>query len=725
MIVELRLVAALITLLMALYPFRLVSWTYRHRKPSKKLPITIPSVFDPAPVLYPPSVTMLVALLLSVDNSAAILPNLILSISAIPKPLIPTAHSSELVNTVHWAISCLPLYLTCSQALARQAPSPSTGRPAVSPEMAVLLYPLHQSLLAVLHYLTTTSLLPAELQLLSIGLVNLLLLTYSPQAVILRILLWVGGLSILVFCGPVIRWGIALARVPRLRFQQAIPTSRKSWLTLVREALSLRRRSRGGPFRSCADDSTSETLDSEDEALYRPSRVRTFGPDRMQTPNDALSRTSAAKADWPPPPPPPPPAGGSSFTRTSTFPRATVNRPPRSSTHTFSGRPKRKTSMTVRSFFKFTETEAKVRKWLYSTYVHLAIVFIILKPVREAIGHYALNGHEAIGWALGYLFGNLPWFRFQVVSADLERWILLPDRHADVCDTCALGWVQRLRHVDAGEANTRLLISAYWLAVIVFGLVVVVRLDPRYEVDTRRKVFHFMMVAMLLPATYVDPVFAALALSFALAVFLALDLLRASQLPPLSRPIASFLTPYVDGRDYKGPVVISHIFLLIGCAIPLWLTLGTLPRTGAAASGDDGGCYKGDEHSDPFAGWEVATREVSMVSGVVCVGLGDAAASLIGRRYGHRKWLWGGGKSWEGSAAFAVAVFAGLMAATAWLRVGGWAVTPDQDVSLAVSTRNAGFCAGMASLTETVLTGGNDNVIVPVVLWTCIKSLGV
>ncbi|UKZ46337.1 hypothetical protein TrVGV298_000538 [Trichoderma virens] len=216
------------------------------------------------------------------------------------------------------------------------------------------------------------------------------------------------------------------------------------------------------------------------------------------------------------------------------------------------------------------------------------------------------------------------------------------------------------------------------------------------------------MVGMLLPATYIDPTFVALALSIVLAIFLILDLLRASQLPPLSKPIASFLAPYVDGRDFRGPVVISHIFLLIGCAIPLWLSLGSLPRTG----------------SDYLTGWEIPTREISMVSGVVCVGLGDAAASLIGRRYGHRKWLWGGGKSLEGSLAFTVAVFLGLTTASLWLRIGEWPVD-GEGTSMTTRAGHAFVCSSMASLTEAVLTGGNDNVIVPVILWTCVKALEV
>ena len=372
--------------------------------------------------------------------------------------------------------------------------------------------------------------------------------------------------------------------------------------------------------------------------------------------------------------------------------------------------------------------------------------------ILEVVKTEALHGHDAVGWALGYMFGDLPAFRFQVVSHNLERWICLPERRASAegdAQAPPLGWVAGLRHARFGEANTRLLMCLYCVTVIGIGLVVVVRLlSPFYEVDTRRKVFHFMMVAMFLPLTFVDPAFVALALAVVLALFLLLDLLRASQLPPLSKPLASFLAPYVDGRDLRGPVVVSHIFLLIGCAIPLWLSLGSLPRTSSSNGGVGGGM---------FAGWELPAREVAMVSGVVCVGLGDAAASLIGRRYGHRKWLWGGGKSLEGSLAFALAVFAGLAAAHGWLRLGGWSLPPPPPAPLssaaytsdnaataaadaatpttmavgaayepwAATLTKTGACATMASLTEAVLTGGNDNVIVPVVLWTCVKGLGI
>lgn len=678
--------------LLALYPLRVLAWSYRTRRPALWIPLRIPSNFDPAPLLYPPAITTFVSLLVARSNPGTILPSLILSISSFPQALIPKFDPDASYDTLHWALSCLPLVWGPKLDPSRFDATYSF----LSSEALVLLYPVHQTLCIVLHYLTTTSLLTAELQLLSIALINVLILSASPQAKILKGLLWGGGLAVLVFCGPVIRWGIALARVPKWRFRRPSSVQKYRFWKDIRKQFSWHRIKND----LLANDEnlyeTASSLDEDDDIpLFRgPLRVQTIGPhaDPKAT-TESVGTSGVASPD-----------GFSGISRRHTMPHP--DQPRRRSTHTPSGRRKRATSISLRPYIKLTPGQATVRKWAYAAYVYAAIVGIILVGVRTYVEQFALNGYEPIGWALGYMFGDLPWFRFQVVSANLEGWICLPVRSGD--KECHLGWVQHLRHDDFGESNTRLILSAYWLIILIFGLTVVFQLKDTYEVDTRRKVFHFMMVGMFLPTVYIDPTYAGLALSIILAIFLILDLLRASQLPPLSKPIASFLAPYVDGRDFRGPVVISHIFLLIGCAIPLWLALASLSRTGS-------GC---------LTGWEVPTRDASMVSGVICVGLGDAAASLIGRRYGHRKWLWGGGKSLEGSVAFAVAVFAGLAAAGTWLRIGQWPMT-DEPTGLYTSVRNAGVCASLSSLTEAVLTGGNDNVIVPVVLWTCVKSLGI
>ncbi|KAK2072247.1 hypothetical protein P8C59_006615 [Phyllachora maydis] len=661
--------AALVAALLILLPPRLVFWAYRHARPSRAIPISVPVAFDPAPTLYPPLIPVFVSLLTAAHTRAVVLPNLVLSICALPRFLVPFIAPEEALNCLHWLLSCVPLFAFEHGGAA------SLHADQVPREVMVLMYPLHQSLCLILQHLTTTSLLPAELQLLSTSLVNILLLAHSPQAVVLKALLWGGGLSVIILCGHAICWAIALARVPKWRFKR-LPLEAGGLFSL--RALShgltaARSRERRDAFAGELDPSAAASgLSSDDNAENQDSKA-------------------------------------------------------------------------LRVFFSLTQQQATRRKWLYALYVHVCILAIVLLGIRAYVQRYALADNEPVGWALGYLFGDLPWFRFQVVKASLQRWILLPPRSGpEAVDACAAGaWLQHLRHHVLGDANTRLALCAYYVAVIGAGLAVVFRLSPVYEVDTRRKVFHFMMVAMFLPSVFVDPAFVALALALMLAIFLLLDLLRASQLPPLSKPIAAFLTPYVDGRDLRGPVVISHIFLLIGCAIPLWLSLAALPRAasqvGDAATPPDG-IEDGAVDVTTAPGWELSTRDVSMVAGIVCVGLGDAAASLIGRRWGHRKWLWGGGKSLEGSLAFAVAVFAGLMAASAWLRVGGWSRTSAADAdgcggpagegraaraaSWAGAARDTAVCASLASLTEAVLTGGNDNVVVPVVLWMCVKASG-
>ncbi|KAK4159004.1 hypothetical protein QBC43DRAFT_137756 [Cladorrhinum sp. PSN259] len=725
---EFTAVGGMLAIMAAAYPLRVILWAHRRGNPSKLVPLRIPPAFDPAPLLYPLLIPVFVSLLVAENVKAPVIPNLVLGVAALPRALFPGSRYWEGLSCSHWLLSCVPF------ALARFVPGTQgvATSDEISHEVLTLLYPLHQTVCLILQYLTTTSLLLAELQLLSVALINLLLLATSPQAIILQAVLWGGGLGLIILCSRVIRWGISLARVPKWRFHRSQPSPRGvSWFRMLRQFLSLAlgrprhdpRADYGGDLHSDSGHSTDGYLEGILKRAVRDDSIISdngIPPVTLETPR--ASRLSFEEPRFETPP------------RRHTLPSIGTS-VTRSKTSTPSGRRKRSASSSVRAFFSLTQSQASLRKWLYAGFVYLCTIAVIFVGIRSYVQRYALSGQEPIGWALGYLFGDLPQFRFQVVNANLERWICLPSR-GDAEPTllsCSSGWVEHLRRSSFGEANTRLILSIYWIVIIIFGLAVVFRLSPIYEVDTRRKVFHFMMVAMFLPTIYVDPTWIALALSIMLAVFLLLDLLRASQLPPLSKPIAAFLTPYVDGRDLRGPVVISHIFLLIGCAVPLWLSLASVGRVGEGY----------------LRGWEVPTREVSMVSGVVCVGLGDAAASLIGRRWGHRKWLWGGGKSIEGSVAFSAAVFVGLMAASAWLRVGGWLTTTSAlDPELAkMSTssyqslmtlwdpvrlwewalpesRKAVLCASVASLTEAVLTGGNDNVVVPVVLWTCVKSMG-
>ncbi|KZF24779.1 hypothetical protein L228DRAFT_219299 [Xylona heveae TC161] len=719
--------ACIIIFLFMIYPIRLLRFARKAPSspgPGRKQRFRVPSSFDPAPLIYPVLIPELVALSLLPNNKKFLLPNLILGIAALPHRVIPEVGTPLGLSFTHWFLSIAPLITSEYTALPSKLfpPMPyflkSPPPEGLSPGILICLYPLHQTLLSPLQYLTTTSLLPAEIQLLSIALINLLLHSSSPQAVILQAALWGGGLGTFILCRHVIQWGVALAKIPKWRFRRAANVVKAKNLFL--QALDHARGQRIGGFKPFEGRVDSGDSDADEDGAPGTHVGRGNRSLHLKVPNTvelrSLEENSGQTMSARDPSKSFDMLGGDASQpvqsvishRRYTLPSIDGSVLPRSSKFTSGGRHRRHISSTFRPYLDLTASQAKNRKLLYAAYVYCSILFILVLGIRTYTAKWAFNGDEPVGWAIGYLLGNIQPFRMAVVGANMENWIQLPPRRdRDDTPSVGRGWVDQVRFCNLGEANTRLAICGYWLGIFTIGMLIVLRLSSVVEVDTRRKVFHGMMVAMFLPATYIDPAFAGLALTLALSLFILLDLFRASQLPPLSKPLAAFLTPYVDGRDLRGPVVVSHMFLLIGCAIPLWLCLADASRAGPSN----------------WDGWEVTSRDVSMISGVVCVGMGDAAASLIGRRYGRRKWPWTGGKSLEGSVAFALAVASGLVFARFWLVLGGWpGGSDDHWVTSVIKSVIAG--AG-ASFTEAVLTGANDNVVVPVILWLLVRGLGI
>ncbi|KAI4197839.1 MAG: hypothetical protein LQ350_005684, partial [Teloschistes chrysophthalmus] len=637
--------------------------------------------------------------------------NIVLGIASMPRAIIPVQDSHSGHTSVQWLLSIIPIRFLSRTGIDVD----NTGIPlGITSEILALVYPLHQALLPTLGYLTTTSLLPAELQLLSVSLINLLLSSSSPQSLILQAILWIGGSSLFVFCRQVLEWEVALARIPTWRFRRNGRESRShlSYSHVLKRLLKGRL-----SYATLAGDA-SENSDSDEpqehitKQIQKNSRAATlfgneFDGKLAKTRTMTLtSTTDAFMQQWPMK------IDGASSTnhneprrhRSLTLPSSVVSLPKRSTPGKGEDLDHTLLPLTIpKSFRSLTKPQASVVKWLYALYTYIVAIFIIGVPIRSYVSKYALAGREPIGWALGYLFGDNFNFCWLVAQARLERWVALAQYQSP--EESVNGRAEVIRWQLLGAANTRLLICTYCAITIGLGLATVLQLKSFADVDTRRKVFHGMMVVMFLPTIFIDPSFVALALVLVLAIFLLLDLFRASQLPPLSRPLTNFLAPYVDGRDHRGPVIVSHIFLLIGCSIPLWLSLASVNRSGDA----------------PWEGWEVPVRDLSMISGVVCVGMGDAAASLIGRRYGRRRWCWSGGKSLEGSGAFAVAVMVGLSVARLWLLYGGWSGANGD--SWPTFLCKIGVAASGASLTEAVLTGGNDNVIVPVILWLLVRGL--
>lgn len=717
---ELASEAIIIGSLIILYPIRLTYYLASHNSFERWPSIVVPSAFDPAVLLYPPLLANYTSILLANGNGTIVLVNMALGISSLLTELLPSFTLSEGLPALHWLLSCIPLYIWQTGSTAAATAVSSGYSDVAFGEHLTYLFPLHRMMFAALRQVASTSLLETEVQLLSIALINLFYLAQSPAMIVLKALLWVGGVSLALFGTPAFKWLGAVERVPKWRFRRfgspkhALKSQPKS---MLKEPLS--------KLSQVLHFDRPPTLDSEDEVAevqrVKPMTMRSgnapSSPDLLDgaATSDAKVNVTEA-ADIVPSP--------------QTTTPATTTCAILSPAHTPSGQKKssRSASKSLAKFYNFTETEATIRKYIYASYIYILILLTAFLGVWKYVHDKALGGLEPVGWALSYLFGDLQWFRWKVTLWNLNSWIVLPphrrtsDPDSSSSSEAVSGWIEQKRD-EMGHANTRLLISAYLLAILFIGLTTVLTLSriPSVAVDTRRKVFHFMMVAMLTPTIFIDPSYISFALALILAVFLLLDLLRSGCVPPISKPLNWFLAPYVDGRDLRGPVVVSHIFLLIGCATPLWLSLGTLPIVSIAET------TEGKEGVWPAEkGWGVADRDISMLAGVICVGMGDAFASLIGRRYGRNKWIWPGGKSIEGSVAFAVAVTFSLLVGKGYLIWGGWedvGMKVDGWESVAWIVVKSALAATVASLTEAVLTGGNDNVVVPVVFWMTVKGL--
>jgi len=183
----------------------------------------------------------------------------------------------------------------------------------------------------------------------------------------------------------------------------------------------------------------------------------------------------------------------------------------------------------------------------------------------------------------------------------------------------------------SSHTATPLKFVVYYLLVLVPAL----SLAPSGGSDARhrilvRKYFHVLALVMFVPTIVINIRFMALAFAVALAVFMVMESLRIANVPFVVAFMNPFMRRYIDDRD-AGVAVLTHIYLLTGCALPVFFTYFVL-RGIFSASG-----------------------LLIALSGVAVTGLGDAMASYFGIHFGRRRWS-GSKKTMEGTTAMVLGV---------------------------------------------------------------------
>ncbi|WWD16230.1 hypothetical protein CI109_100656 [Kwoniella shandongensis] len=201
---------------------------------------------------------------------------------------------------------------------------------------------------------------------------------------------------------------------------------------------------------------------------------------------------------------------------------------------------------------------------------------------------------------------------------------------------------------------------------------------PTLSVNARRKSFHALAVIMFVPGIAFDPAFTHLSFSVAFAAFNFAEYIRYFALWPFGVSVHLFLNEFLDHKD-SGTAILSHFYLLAGCASPLWLE---------------------------------GPSEILAFFGVLSLGVGDALASIVGRRIGRVRWSIASGKTVEGSVAFFFSML--LCSALLWAfgLVEAFIFTPYTIATV------------LATLLE-AFSAQNDNLILPMYGWAIGTLLGV
>ncbi|KAK2460914.1 hypothetical protein APHAL10511_007384 [Amanita phalloides] len=201
---------------------------------------------------------------------------------------------------------------------------------------------------------------------------------------------------------------------------------------------------------------------------------------------------------------------------------------------------------------------------------------------------------------------------------------------------------------------------------------------PTLGLNARRKFFHALAVVMLVPGVACDPAFTHLAFSVAFAIFIFAEYIRYFAIYPFGAAVHVFMNDFLDQKD-SGTAILSHFYLLTGCAGSVWL--------------------------------ESPTR-LMQYTGIFVLGVGDALASIVGKRVGTHRWCTRTGKTVEGSVALVVSVVG-----CAWvMRMAGL-----------VEAFSTGKYAGVmwAGAVLEGVSEQNDNLTLPLYVWSMLVAVAV
>lgn len=165
-----------------------------------------------------------------------------------------------------------------------------------------------------------------------------------------------------------------------------------------------------------------------------------------------------------------------------------------------------------------------------------------------------------------------------------------------------------------------LTIVIQWMGylLIVFGVsalyLCLIKMPTKFQSHLARKFYHLMAMVMFIPILHKDSVFLKFALVVAACIFAYIEAIRLLCPKTVVGKILSTLLERFRNDADQGNAILSHLWLLLGCALPILIT---------------------ENQRTPVA-W------TKSVSGIMSLGMFDSVAALTG--------IYFGGPTWPGSS---------------------------------------------------------------------------
>ncbi|XP_017044635.1 dolichol kinase [Drosophila ficusphila] len=231
------------------------------------------------------------------------------------------------------------------------------------------------------------------------------------------------------------------------------------------------------------------------------------------------------------------------------------------------------------------------------------------------------------------------------------------------------------------QDRDRLAILVFYLLLVVLTCITVAwQIGSSSKANTRvRKIFHLLIVMVYIPGLIFECALLYLATGVALAAFVVLELVRLLKIPPFADRLAEAFRSFKDEKD-AGELALTPFCLLIGCSMPIWMS--PCPCSGG--------------------------NTLALLSGILAVGVGDTAASVVGSKLGRNKWG-KSSRSLEGTIAFVVSILLAV-----------WLLEISGLVAMTQAKWFATIFAALNSALVEAFTDQVDNLVLPLIFYTIV-----